>query len=362
MGAMGDPTIAEILSLRLQLLDNDWNIVPSSPSDKTCYVRGWPVIATNDFHLANWASTFPAHTNTAAVGNQNYFGVDIDVLSDPELAHRVQALAFEYFGITPFIRVGQWPKRLLVYQKRRDVLEAYDRGHRVRLSSSAVRSVAFKAANGSGDGIEILSSGKQFVINGFHCKAGRAYCWVGEAGPLEETPDAAPLVRQGQVDEFITAVEKIMPLATSGRAGNGGDAARHINTDGLIDDGRESCLRDCLWQAAHEIEEQGDALTAAAVADRGWELFEERAWKGDGKYHHDKQAVEKARGLIRRLNEGRVKLGGIITAAAPTHSVRPSSGKRDALRARFQNLINAAHRSIIGGTHAHRAAGLQRCQ
>ena len=300
---MRDPTIAEILALRLQLLDNDWNIVPSSPRDKTCYVVGWPTIAANEFYLDKWAWSHSAHSNTAVVANRNYFGVDIDVLSDPDLAHRVQALAFEYLGITPFIRVGQWPKRLLVYRKRRDRFEAYDRGKRVRLSSSAVRSVAFKAANGSGDGIEILSSGKQFVIDGFHYKAGQPYRWVGEASPLEDRPRDAPLTTQEQVDAFLAAVEKIMPLtsATSRRGGNGGNAARHVNTAGLVDDGRESCLRDCIWAAAHEIEEEGDALTAAAVADWGWKLFEERAWNGDGKYSRDKQAMEKARGLIRRL-------------------------------------------------------------
>jgi hypothetical protein len=35
------PTIAELLALRMQLLDNGWNVVPSSPSDKKCYVVGW---------------------------------------------------------------------------------------------------------------------------------------------------------------------------------------------------------------------------------------------------------------------------------------------------------------------------------
>jgi bifunctional DNA primase/polymerase-like protein len=360
--AEGDPTSAEILALRLQLLDNDWNVVPSSPRDKECYVVGWSAIETSEFHLSKWEWSYPAHTNTAAVGNRNYFGVDIDVLSDPELAHRIQALAFEHLGITPFIRVGQWPKRLLVYRKRYDVLETSNHGHGARTSSSTIYSRSFKAANGSGDGIEILSNSKQFVINGFHCKAGRPYCWVGGASPLEDTPNVAPLVRQGQVDEFLDAVEEILPLtsATSGRAGNGGDATRHVNTDGLIDDGRESYLRDCIWQAALEIEENGEALTAQAVASRGWELFEERAWNGDGKYRHDKQAMEKARLLIRRLGDGRVTLGGVIVTATPTHSIRPSTGKRDVLRARFQNLISAAHsRHHIGGTHDCRAARLQ---
>ena len=116
-------TSSEILELRRQLLDNGWNVVPSSPRDKGCYVVGWPAIETNEFNLERWAWSFPAHTNTAAVGNQDYFGVDIDIVSDPDLAHRVQALAFEHLGLTPFISVGLWPKRLLVYRKWLEVIQ-----------------------------------------------------------------------------------------------------------------------------------------------------------------------------------------------------------------------------------------------
>ena len=135
---------------------------------------------------------------------------------------------------------------------------------------------------------------------------------------------------------------------------SGGDAARHVNADGLIDDGRESFLRDCIYRAAIEIEEQGDALTAQAVADRGWELFEERAWNGDAKYSFDKQAMEKARLLIRRINDGRVELGGSTAAATPTYvsnGVKPITDKRDKLRARFREQISTAHRRYRGICH-----------
>jgi hypothetical protein len=35
------PSAAEIAALRLQVVDNGWNVVPSSPRDKKCYVVGW---------------------------------------------------------------------------------------------------------------------------------------------------------------------------------------------------------------------------------------------------------------------------------------------------------------------------------
>jgi hypothetical protein len=342
-------TSAEVLALRRQLIDNGWNVVPSSPRTKECYVVGWPSIVTNEFYLAKWEGSFSAHTNTAAVANRDYFGVDDDVISDSNLAHHIQALAFEHLGETPFIRVGRWPKRLLVYRKRKEVIEARNGGRAAAISSPVIKSVSFKAANGSGDGGEILSAGRQFVIHGIHPNTGLPYHWIGEASPLDDTPKDAPLVVQQQVDAFLDAVREIMPLvhAGSGRAGNGGDSERHVNADGLIDDGRESYLRDCIWRAAHEIDETGDALTAQAIAGRGWELFDERAWNGDDKYRRDKQAMEKARLLIRRLGDGRVKLGGVTTPAAPSFcNVKPDIDERD--------QVHTLCRSYIGTVHAHR--------
>ena len=309
---------AEILAVRTQLLDNGWNAVPSSPKDKGCYVIGWPVIESNEFYIGKWAWSFPAHTNTAAVCNRNYFGVDVDVLSDAELAHRVQALAVQHLSCTPLIRVGRWPKRLLVYRKQ----------------PGTIRSVSFKAASGNGDGIEILSDGKNFVMHGVHAETGQPYHWIGECNPLEDTPLSAPLVGPEQIDAFLAAVDQIMPLATR-RAGNGGDAARHVNADGLIDDGRESFLRDCIWQAANEIDSGDAALTAQAIASRGWELFEERAWLGDNKYNYTKHALSKARLLLRRVNNGRVKLNA-VPEAPPTYA---AEGRDNSVRTKLRAAL-----------------------
>jgi hypothetical protein len=256
-------------------------------------------------------------------------------------------LAFEHFGYTPFIRVGLWPKRLLVYRKWLEVIQPRNRGREAKVGAPFIASVSYKAANG--DGIEILSVGRQFTIHGFHHEAGQPYRWVGEANPLADRPRDAPLVTQKQVDAFLAAVNEIMPLTSpgTGRAGNGGNTPRHINADGLIDDGRENFLRDCIWAAAHEIE---NSLTAQAVAGRGWELFEERAWNGDARYSLEKQAMEKARLLIRRINDGRVELGGSKVAAKPTYTsngVRPIDDKRSKLRARFCEQIGTAHRRGI---------------
>ena len=42
--------------------------------------------------------------------------IDIDIADDAELAHRLEKLARERLGETPALRIGQAPKRLLVYR------------------------------------------------------------------------------------------------------------------------------------------------------------------------------------------------------------------------------------------------------
>src|SRR5262245_2745357 len=212
--------IASVTALRMQVVDNGWNCVPSSSRDKRCSVLGWPTIETNEFHLENWALTHSAHTNTALVCNRDYLAVDIDILSTAHLAHCVHALACAHLGHTDFIRVGKAPKRLLVYRQRLFYQPES------RIFEAAVRSVSFKSETGNGDGLEILSNGKQFTAYGIHPDTGLPYQWIGECNPLDDTPSDAPLVNQEQVDSFIDAVREIMPLVAPSGTGKANDTAR----------------------------------------------------------------------------------------------------------------------------------------
>ena len=74
-----------------------------------------------------------------------------------------------------------------------------------------IRSVSFKAANGNGDGIEILSDGQAVRRARRALGTGQPYRWIDDSNPLEDTPLSAPLVGQEQVDAFWRGQE-IMPL------------------------------------------------------------------------------------------------------------------------------------------------------
>jgi hypothetical protein len=284
-----------VTALRLQLLDGGWVPVPSSPLNKSCTIIGWSTLAVTEFHIENWGRTCPSQSNTSLVCGRNYFTIDLDIVSDPELARRMMALAFQHLGFTPFIRIGRAPKLLLVY----------------RCASGGIRSESYLAASGTGDRIDILATGRNFVAYGIHPETHKPYKWVGPANPLEDTPAEAPIVNQAQVEALLDAADKIMPFARAARDGGGrpkaSDPHRVVDPDGKVTDGRESLLRDAIWRAAHDIAATGRPLTAELLAEVGWDLFAAAADLEDGKWsRHD--ALIKARTLVRRINGGTVKL------------------------------------------------------
>ena len=83
-------------------------------------------------------------------------GVDIDIADDAELALRIEQLARERLGDTPAMRIGQAPKRLLVYRT----------------------AAPFKGLKCHP--LEVLCLGQQFVAYAIHPGTGRPYEWPEE--------------------------------------------------------------------------------------------------------------------------------------------------------------------------------------
>ena len=125
-----------------KLLENGYSPLPINPSSKRPAPTRWTTVEISDAQVAAWANTFPHHGIGLRTGH--LIGIDIDIL-DPDIAHHVSTLAQQRLGDT-LMRVGQWPKRLLLY--RSDVPFA-------KLSTS---------------GLEVLGLGQQFVAFGIHPK------------------------------------------------------------------------------------------------------------------------------------------------------------------------------------------------
>ena len=190
----------------------------------------------------------------------NVVAIDADFATDAALAETVTALAVAVFGETPFIRQGQAPKVALIYR-----------------AVEAMPSLHLKAADGSGDGLDVQCQGTQVVTFGVHHKTLKPYAWIGAESPLTAGPDEAPEITQAQIDDFVARVRGVVELnSTGGRKGQGGGTGGGQivrNADGLVIDGREYHLTRRVYSAALAMKADGIEITEAALAARAWADF-----------------------------------------------------------------------------------------
>lgn len=181
--------------LGARLVDGGFPILPIQPGTKKPGVfrrgawRDYPAWSrhcerdTTENEIDVWGDWPDAGIGIAA---GKVIGIDIDVLSDPQLAKRIEVLAREMLGDTPALRIGRAPKRLLVYRA--------DQPFR-----------GFKLPP-----IEVLGVGQQFIAYGIHPDTGQPYDW-----PLETLAeiriDELPTITEAQAHVFAAAAIALVP-------------------------------------------------------------------------------------------------------------------------------------------------------
>ena len=190
------------LQLRYALLHNDWGVLPIVRHDmadkragKGPAVRSWQQFAQYDAHLPSnehlreWDRKAFDQPRTG-IPRGDIVAVDLDFAPDPDLAHELRGIAVETLGATPFMRQGQALKLVLVYR-----------------ATEPIKSQAFKVHDGSGDGFDILASGRQFMAFGIHPKTLRPYPWIGSESPLPASPKVLLVYRDPELGEPTTWFE-----------------------------------------------------------------------------------------------------------------------------------------------------------
>jgi hypothetical protein len=296
------------------------------------YGAGLPTVGD----LADWEARF-GHAPGTGLPMGNEVAIDLDLLRDPALADHARRIAFEVFGPTSLVRVGQAPKVALVYR----AAEPIDRIH-------------LKTADGSGDGVDVLGDGAQLVAFGIHRDTRGPYHWES-ASPLTDGPDAAPAITSGQVKAFLAELGRFVELTSAsgtkgggagvrGGGGGGGLGAIVRNAEGRVVDGREAWLTLTVHRLGVEMNAEG-ALEAAALAGRAWAAFEGSANLADEKWT-PREALRKAEALVRRVKAGKVDLGGLKLAEAvePTYPDRskPVEQARLAVEQAIRHFLAAA--------------------
>jgi hypothetical protein len=197
-------------SIGLKLHSDGWPVIPIKKATKEPAFNGWQNGITT-------AQAQKAAANGYADGNIGllaslYPGADIDV-TDDKCADAI-AIAMEIeLGSAP-VRVGSWPKRLMVYKAKKPFskIKVYLKGPKGE-----------KDEHGKRYAIEFLATGQQYIIYGKH-PDGHDYRWedgqdlgsIGQGSLCEIGPE--------EINAFLTALPKYLPKGWSLTAQSSGSS------------------------------------------------------------------------------------------------------------------------------------------
>ncbi len=173
-----------------RLRDNGWPFIPIAPGEKFpgafkwgewTHAEGWQeqyAAPPEDSVLAEW-SGWPQSGVGICCGF--VVGIDIDA-TDPAEALAADLKAREMLGETPLVRIGNFPKRMLVYRT----------------------AAPFKSFNRSAPDVQILALGRQFVAFGVHPITRKPYQWLS-GSPADIDLTDVPEITEAQVHAFMAA-------------------------------------------------------------------------------------------------------------------------------------------------------------
>lgn len=167
--------------------------------------------APSEADLAAW------HAMGAGVGIRTGKGIvalDIDITNDA-LSDKAEQLALAILGNAP-LRVGRWPKRLLVYATLEDL-----RYQRIDVS----------VRDGECERIELLADGKQFVAFGTHPITRKPYEW--RRGLIHR--DDLPVIDNVKFRQYCDAIKADLPCATIAKTSQSIER-HHVNQEALAGD------------------------------------------------------------------------------------------------------------------------------
>lgn len=232
------PTFKE---LALKLLDQGYDPLPIRPGQKRPAVDGWTTVTIDEAQVDDWCQ----HFGSCGVGLRtgHLVAVDIDIL-DADLAHQAAEIVTSRLGDT-ILRVGRWPKRLLLY-----------------------RTLTHFAKMRVGK-IEVLGQGQQFVAFGVHPDTLRSYDWPLGDSPLDLAFDALPLVDAAMIEAVLAELQPIAGPSPSGsrRSVSGGGQGQTRNAQGLVIDGRDGWLSTIAFHTLHDALNRGDVPDAEILAE-----------------------------------------------------------------------------------------------
>src|SRR5215471_4681806 len=165
------------------IVDNGYSIVAVVPRTKKPRYPKWTTACfkdTDPIFLSRQVKKYPTDSIGLACGTK-IIAIDIDD-TDHEQAIRAHEAARTILGDTPLVRMGEFPKRLLVYRASEKI--------------DTVRSGK----------IEVLACGSKFVALGIHPGTGTPYCWL-EDDPTDTDLQSLPAIDRQGIERFLRRMQ-----------------------------------------------------------------------------------------------------------------------------------------------------------
>lgn len=238
------PTYAEVA---LKLLDQGYEPLPIRPGQKRPAVDAWTTVRIDEAQVETWCREF-GHCGVG-LRTGHLIAVDIDIL-DTDLAYQAEAITQARLGQT-MVRVGLWPKRLLLYRTKTPFAK-------------------YKVGR-----VEVLGLGQQFVAFGIHPDTGLPYHWPNGDSPLDIGLDVLPLVDVPMIEALLAELQPIAGPGPSGsrRGGGEGGQGQTRNANGKVTDGRDGWLSAIAFHALQDALDRGEDPDEDALSHAVWERF-----------------------------------------------------------------------------------------
>jgi bifunctional DNA primase/polymerase-like protein len=190
----------ESTEIRLALWRNGYYVVPVSgphlpitDAGKRPIIRNWKrqALAADERAIRRWAADEARMPNTG-IYCRNVCAVDID-FDDPLLAEELAGATKRVLRGEPLVRIGQWPRRLLLYR-----------------CDTQIKTELFYFARSDNEGahVDILGTNTQFVAFGMH-PIGDPYRWIGPS-PVSVAMRDLPPMTQSDVTRLEAAMIEVL--------------------------------------------------------------------------------------------------------------------------------------------------------
>lgn len=292
MMATCSPGYTSFADAALALLENGYEPLPIRPGTKRPAPRRWTTVNIGADLVGDWSERY----GDCGIGLRTgaLVGVDIDLL-DPDLAHLMDRLVRLRLGDTPLMRVGRWPKRVLLYRTEAPFP---------------------KLAIGK---VEVLALGQQLVAFGTHPETRQPYSWPLGDTPFDTSLAALPCVDAERCREVLAEAGSMLPAESRWKwarippgAAVPPTASGPVRDDaGLVVDGRDGWLSRIAFHAVHDALAEGAVPDADAISRTTWQRFsgsaDLRRPRQDGhRAYRPDDAARKVADKLRLHAEGRL--------------------------------------------------------